>query len=54
MTRRCLAGDTCLIVAHVRLPTSLNPYNTNMDYDFKLDGCLRGFAPRDAAGKINS
>ena len=46
MTRRCLAGDTCLIVAHVRLPTSLNPYNTNMDYDFKLDGCLRGFCAK--------
>lgn len=29
-----------------RLPTSLNPYNTNMDYDFKLDGCLRGFCAK--------
>lgn len=28
------------------LPTSLNPYNTNMDYDFKLDGCLRGFCAK--------
>lgn len=39
-------GDTCLIVARVRLPTSQNPYNTNMDYDFKLDGCLRGFCAK--------
>lgn len=46
MTRRCPAGDTCLIVARVRLPTSQNPYNTNMDYDFKLDGCLRGFCAK--------
>lgn len=46
MTRCCPAGDTCLIVAHVRLPTSQNPYNTNMDYDFKLDGCLRGFCAK--------
>lgn len=30
----------------MRLPTSLNPYNTNMDYDFKLDGCLRGFCAK--------
>lgn len=29
-----------------RLPTSQNPYNTNMDYDFKLDGCLRGFCAK--------
>lgn len=28
------------------LPTYLNPYNTNMDYDFKLDGCLRGFCAK--------
>lgn len=28
------------------LPTSLNPYNINMDYDFKLDGCLRGFCAK--------
>ena len=41
-----MVGDTCLIVAHVRLPPSLNPYNTNMDYDFKLDGCLRGFCAK--------
>lgn len=41
-----MVGDTCLIVARVRLPTSLNPYNTNMDYDFKLDGCLRGFCAK--------
>lgn len=41
-----MVGDTCLIVAHVRLPTSQNPYNTNMDYDFKLDGCLRGFCAK--------
>ena len=46
MTRRCPAGDTCLIVERVRLPTSQNPYNTNMDYDFKLDGCLRGFCAK--------
>ena len=46
MMRRCPAGDTCLIVARVRLPTSQNPYNTNMDYDFKLDGCLRGFCAK--------
>lgn len=41
-----MVGDTCLIVARVRLPTSQNPYNTNMDYDFKLDGCLRGFCAK--------
>ena len=41
-----MVGDTCLIVAHVRLPPSQNPYNTNMDYDFKLDGCLRGFCAK--------
>lgn len=41
-----MVGDTCLIVAHVRLPTSQNPYKTNMDYDFKLDGCLRGFCAK--------
>lgn len=29
-----------------RLPPSQNPYNTNMDYDFKLDGCLRGFCAK--------
>lgn len=29
-----------------RLSTSQNPYNTNMDYDFKLDGCLRGFCAK--------
>lgn len=46
MMRRCPAGDTCLIVARVCLPTSQNPYNTNMDYDFKLDGCLRGFCAK--------
>ena len=41
-----MVSDTCLIVARVRLPTSQNPYNTNMDYDFKLDGCLRGFCAK--------
>ena len=33
-------------MVRVRLPPSQNPYNTNMDYDFKLDGCLRGFCAK--------